>query len=490
MSTDGRRLDACFNPRRIAVVGASERGMYPAGILQNLLDNGYPGEIYPINPARTTVFGLPCYAELNAAPQRADLAIIVVPRRAVLPALGQCLELGVPAAVIITAGFAEADDEGRRLQADMSRLIKDSSLTVVGPNCAGLANIPGQVIATRLGPKGTPPPRPGPVSFVSQSGALMMAVTGLFADRQIGMNRLLSLGNQVDVTLEEALDYLAADTETGVVGAFAEGVNDGRALVNALRRLLLAGRPLVMIKSGRTPAGQRAAATHTAALAGSDRVFEAVCRQWGVVRVDDVRELLDTIAVMAAFGHRLDGAGRLAIVTQSGGLGSLSADLCELAGLQLPSLSERTQSALRAMPPFAGLHGEGTRLYNPTDVQGAAVIGAATAETLAPFLDDDSTDAVLLLLAKSSVREEDGPTAEAIIAAARCSPKPLLVVWTGQRYPHGDTVWPLAHRMLVEAGIPLFDQPSDCIRALARATRYWRFRSAWLDDPEHIDAGA
>ena len=487
MSSDGHRLDACFNPRRTAVVGASERGMYPAGILRNLLDNDYPGDIYPINPSRTTVFGLPCYPALSATPHRPDLAIVVVPRHAVLPALQQCVELGVPAAVIISAGFAEADDEGRALQAEMSRLIQGSSMTVVGPNCAGLANSPGRVIAARL----PAPPQPGPVSFVSQSGALMMAMMGLFADRHIGMSRLISLGNQVDVTLAETLDYLAVDTETGVVGAFAEGVNDGRALVAALRRLLLAGRPLVLIKSGRTPAGQRAAATHTAALAGSDRVFEAVCRQWGVIRVDDVRELLDTVAVMAAFGRRLDGIGRLAIVTQSGGLGSLSADMCELAGLTLPALSEQTRAALRALPGLAGL-GE---LHNPADVQGAAVIGPATAETLAPFMDDVGTDAVLLLLAKSSVRQEDGPTAEAIITAARRSPKPLLVVWTGQRYPHGGGAgsagtWPLAHRMLVEAGIPLFDQPSDCIRALARASGYWRFRAAWLDDPEHTDAGA
>ena len=210
--------------------------MYPAGLLRNLLDYGFAGDIYPINPNRETVFGLRCYASLEDVPERPDLAILVIPRRFVLPTLRQCVALNIPAALIITAGFAEADDEGKQLQTEIVELLSDSSLTVIGPNCAGLANITNGVIATRL----TSPPQAGSVSFVSQSGALMMALYGMFADRWIGLSRLISLGNQVDVTLADGLDYLAQEEETAVIGAFVEGVKNGRNFANALQTALAA----------------------------------------------------------------------------------------------------------------------------------------------------------------------------------------------------------------------------------------------------------
>ena len=472
MSTESSSLDPFFRPRRIAVVGASEQGMYPAGILQNLMNYGYSGELYPVNPGRERVFGLRCYSDVTQTPCPADLAILTVPRRAVLPVLQQCLQAGIPAALIITAGFAEADQEGQQLQQEMVRLLADTPLRVIGPNCAGLANIPGRVIATRL----PAPPRDGPISFVSQSGALMMAFYGLFADRHIGLDRLLSLGNQVDVTLAASLAYLVAEPQTEVVGAFVEGIVDGQALVAALRQALLAGKPVVLVKSGRTAAGQRAAASHTAALAGSDRVFAAVCRQFGAIQVEDVGELVNTLQVLSAFGRRLDAPGRLALVTQSGGLGSLAADLSQMAGLDLPAPGETIRATLRALPFLLDFD----NLGNPADVRGAGVIGQNTAKTLAPFMVDPNSDAVVLLLAKSSVREQDAQTAAAIVSVARQYEKPLLVVWVGQRQPIGESAWPPAETILLQGGVPVFSQPGDCIRALGRAVAYWGFRRSWL----------
>lgn len=485
-STDADRLDLFFNPRRIAIVGASERGMYPAGILRNLLDHGFGGEIYPVNPNREAVFGLPCYADVTRTPRPVDLAILTVPRHAVLPTLHQCRSAGVPAVLIITAGFAEADEQGRQLQAQLVDFLKQAPPLpggrkggVIGPNCAGLANFPNRVVATRL----PAPPRPGSVAFVSQSGALMMALYGVFADRHVGLSKLLSLGNQVDVGLAESLAYLAADPQTAVIGAFVEGVREGPAFVDAARQALAAAKPLVLIKVGRTAAGRQAALTHTAALTGSDRVFDAVCRQFGVFRVDDVNELVATVQVMAAVGSRLAWRANIAVVTQSGGLGSLTADLCELAGLHLPPLSDRVQGRLRGLPDILDFG----VLGNPTDVRGASVIGPATRETLAPFLEDPGSDVVLLLLAKSAVREQDADTAAAIVEAVQQSDKPLVAVWVGQRYPDGETGWPLGHRLLTEAGIPLFEQPGEAVRALARAAGYTRFRDRWLDHGEGDD---
>ncbi len=484
------KLDHFFNPRRIALVGASERGMYPAGLLRNLLDYGFPGDIYPVNPKREAVFGLPCYPDLAQTPQVPDLAILVIPRRFVLPTLRQCLELGIPAALVITAGFAEADEEGKRLQAEMAALLADAPLTVIGPNCAGLANITGRVIATRLTtpPKAGWSPKVGRVSFVSQSGALMMALYGLFADRNLGLSRLISLGNQVNVTLADGLAYLAKEEETAVIGAFVEGVKNGRAFAAALKTALIAGKPIILVKSGRTELGQAAAATHTAALAGSDRVFTAVCRQYGVIQVDDVDEMADTVALLAAFGDKLRGR-RISLVTQSGGMGSLTADLCHRAGLELPPLSDNVQNQLHALPHL--LHFDA--LGNPADVRGASVIGEATAKTLAPFLADPDTDVVLLLLAKSALREGEDKTAKAIIQAAQSAEKPLIVVWVGQReirdwrLETGDSIASLqspATKLLTDAGIPVFASSSRAIGALARAVGYWQFRADWLTDPE------
>ena len=466
------RLELFFNPSRIAIIGASERGMYPAGVLRNLLHYGLPGEIYPVNPRRKAVFGLPAYPDVTQTPHRPDLAIIIVPRRVVPGVLEQCAAIGVPAAIIITAGFAEADDEGRALQDTIQQIIAKHDMAVIGPNCAGLADIPHRVVATLL----PAPLQPGPVSFLSQSGALMMALYGLFVDRRIGMNRLISLGNQVDVTFAEALQALAEDEGTRIISAFVEGFQRGDEFVQGLHRALLANKPVVLIKSGRTAKGQQIAFTHTAALAGSDRVFDGVCQQYGAIRVDDVEELMDTVALLAAFHGRLKPRGRVALVSQSGGLASLTADMAERYGLEAPPLNPELRRRIRSLPHILDFGA----LENPTDVRGAAVIGDATADTLRPFLEDPDTDAVVLLLAKSSVQEQNASTARAIVRAAQAHEKPLAVVWVGQKRVLEPVDHPLAVDILREAGIPLFHQPNDALRALARAVQYVRFRKNYL----------
>jgi len=478
MSSTPHRLDPFFNPQRIAIIGASERGMYPSGVLRNLLDYGYKGEVYPVSLSRETVFGLKAYPDITKTPQTPDLAIIIVPRKAVLATLKQCVQKGVPAAVVITAGFAESDDEGKVLQTKLADFIKTNPITVIGPNCAGLADMHTKAISTRL----PVPPKAGTVSFVSQSGALMMALYGLFADRQIGMNRILSLGNQLDVNLSESIAYLVADEKTQVIGTFIEGLQDAPAFANTLQEALIIGKSIILLKSGRTESGQAAAATHTAALAGSAKVFDAVCEQFGAIQVNDISEMMDTLQLAATFGDKLQGAGKIALVTQSGGLGSLSADLVEGFGLIAPPLSKALSQKLLDLPhiPDFGL------LANPSDVRGSSVIGEATAETLAPFLNDSDTDAVVLLLAKSAVREQDVETAKSIVDATKSSEKPLIVIWVGQRHPVDDPDWALGHEILREAGIPLFAQASDGLRALSHLFHHWQFREKWLENPTNL----
>jgi acetyltransferase len=434
--------------------------MYPAGIVRNLQRYGFAGRIYPVNPGRATVFDLPCYPNLSALPERPDLVVILIPRDAVPTVIDECLTLDLKAAIIITAGFREGDAEGGVLEESIRRRIAGSDLAIIGPNCAGLANLTTGMVVTRL----PAPPLAGDVAFVSASGALMMALQGVFANVHLGLSRLVSVGNQLDVGLIDVLDYLAEDPDTRAIGAFVEGLEDGRRFVQAAARARQCGKPLVLVKSGRTTAGQQAAATHTAALAGSDRVFRSACRQAGVVVVDDMDDLVRTLQLFSAWAGRIPTGRRLALVTQSGGMGSLTADLATLAGFDLPDLPPNLQAQLRAMPHLLTFNDYG----NPADVRGAGAVGAAVARTLTPFLEDPSFDIVILLLAKSAVEEREVETAQALAELATTARKPFCVVWVGQRHGVKDEQTEQPLRILRDAGIPVFGQSSACIASLAK----------------------
>jgi acyl-CoA synthetase (NDP forming) len=470
------RLEKFFNPRAIAVIGASEQGLYPAGILRNLIEFGFPGPVYPVNPNQKHIFGMEAYPSIEQTPGPVDLAIVVVNRSRVLPVVAQCAAVGVQAVLIITAGFAESDAEGVQLQAQLADLIKSSELAVLGPNCAGYAGLRGRLVATRL----PCPAQIGGVSFISQSGALMMALYGVFIDHCLGLNKIISVGNQVDIDLGTGLTYLAQDPETHVIGAFVEGVKDGASLVGAMQAALQNGKPLVLVKSGRTGSGQKAAATHTAAVAGSDFVFQSVCRQFGVHLAADIREMVDVLRVQAAFGDRLMNFERWMVVTQSGGMGSLAADAIENAGMFLNPPGVGLQQALRSVEHLSAIiHWE-----NPADVRGASLRGSATQKTLRPFLEDAENDLVLLLLARSLVQSADEETAQAICQVVRETDKPLVVVWVGQHISVDQPARLSADQLLTQAGIPVFPQVSDAVQALNAARQYWLSRQLALQHAE------
>ena len=472
------RVGRFFAPASIAIVGASEEGMYPAGILQDLLRYGYAGRSYPVNPKRAAVFGLRCYPSLTALPEVPDLAILIVPRRAVLAVVDEAIALGVGAAIIITAGFAESDGEGRRLEDALRARLRGCGMAAIGPNCAGLASMVspfGPLVATRL----PAPPRAGAVGFASASGALMMALQGIFADAGLGLSRLVSLGNQADVTLSDVLEFMAGDPATQVMGAFVEGIDDGRRFARVAQQAQGAGKPFVVLKSGRSPAGQQAAATHTAALATPDRSFSAVCRHAGVILADDVGDLTRTLHACAAWAGRFPRGRRVALVTQSGGMGSLAADLAGAAGLELPPLPPALEEQLLALPALKGVGALG----NPADVRGAAALGSAAAEVVRLVAAAPEFDAVVLLLAKSAVAARELDTARALAALMPELDKPFAVAWAGQRLPASAADTPEPLRILRAAGIPLFEQAGDCLRVLARLAAWQEQRAQRLASP-------
>ncbi|HUX20012.1 MAG TPA: CoA-binding protein [Spirochaetia bacterium] len=465
-------MKAMFEPRIVAHVGASETGLYPADVFRSLLSS--KAAVFAVNPNRSEVFGERSYPSLAELPERPDLAVITVRAELVPDVLARCVDAAIPAALVFASGFAEAGREGTTLQRRLEEFA--DKILVLGPNCAGFANISGQVVATRLYSK----LRSGSVSFVSQSGALMMALHGSFSEGRVGLRFLVSVGNQLNLTIESILCHFADDPPTKVAAVFLEGISDGTGFVEALKRNMDEGKPVVILRAGRTSVGRRLAETHTAAVAGSARVLEAMCRQFGAVLVDDVGELISVSRLFEVFGRKI--TGRIAYLTQSGGLGSLTGDLAKLAGLDPRPLSAGLQKLLRDRRIVP----EQQTLLNPVDLRGDAMRGRAIVENAAPFFEDAETDVVVLLFAKNPNREVEQETASGVIELSRRYEKPLLVVWVGD-FEEEDRPGVSAVKTIRRAGIPVFTEPGAAVRAIAMVDGYYRFRNG-LEGGAHGNA--
>lgn len=449
----GSSLNSFFLPRSVAHIGASERGLYPSELFRTLME--WNGPVYPVNPGREKVFSVPAYPSVDLLPEVPDLALITVSRDRVIPLVQDCIRTGIGAAVIISSGFAESDEKGQILQERLKKL--SEKIRIIGPNCAGLASVFTGFTLTRLFCR----PRSGGVSFVSSSGALMMALFGSFAGRGIGIRFTASVGNQVDVTLEEVLDYFIEEGGSRVLTAFIEGIGSSDRYISTLIKARERGIPLILVKSGTSDAGSRAAATHTASIASSGRVFTEISRQYGAFVVESPAAMLDLALVAETVGKPR--GGRIAIVSQSGGAASLTADLISRRpALSLPDLPARTAekiSHLEGIPDYA-------RLMNPLDARGDIMRGASIAEIIGIITDSDAFDLVVLLFAKNPNREIEEETARGIISGRDRSTIPLLVIWMGEG--EGGTGASGAFSLLKEAGIALFYDPAPAVSAIAK----------------------
>jgi len=467
---NGRNLDPLFRPKSIAIIGASETGLYQAGILRNLLRYGYSGKIFPINPRREIVQGLKSYRKILDVEDDVDLAVIVIPRGFVLDILDQCEKKGVKAVVIITAGFGEADDYGKYLQKKIEEFAKKTGIIICGPNTAGFANIRENIpVIARL----DPPPIPGNVAFVSQSGALMMALYGVFADKSVGLSFIASTGNQADLEISECMKYFVEDENTKVIAAFVEGFSKISNFMETADLALMKGKPIIILKVGRTKVGAAAALTHTGSLTGSDKVYDAVFKQKGIIRVDDVDELVDTAKVFSLFIDRIPEGDGIAVITQSGGLGSLTADLCGAYGLNLPELSGRTLERLLSLDELLTFGS----LRNPADVRGEGTRAHMLPKVLEPFIDDEKYSYIVILLARPAIGEEDIETARTIVELSKNTTKPILVVWVGRKMPDsGGNLDSQPYRILEKNGVPVFHSPGACLKVLRHLISYVKFR--------------
>ncbi|MHB8731090.1 MAG: bifunctional acetate--CoA ligase family protein/GNAT family N-acetyltransferase [bacterium] len=453
-------LRAFFAPRAVAVIGASRRrGTIGGEVFHNLLRDGFEGPVYPVNPAAPVVQSVPAYRTVGEIPGPVDLAVVTVPAEHVCDVAAQCAQKSVRALVVISAGFGEGGAEGKARQAELVRICRTSGMRLVGPNCMGLLNTDA---AVRLNATFAPQmPPAGRVAFSTQSGALGLAIIDYAASLGLGLSTFVSVGNKADISGNDLLNYWETDPGTDVILLYLESFGNPRRFARIARRV---GRtkPIVAVKSGRSPAGTRAASSHTGALVASDVTVDALFRQAGVIRTDTLEELFDVASLLA--NQPAPAGNRVAVVTNGGGAGVLCADACEAQGLVLPAFGEETQSRLRALLPAEA------SVQNPVDMLAAAgadqyrqAVGLAAA--------DPNVDAVVVIFVPPLVTEA-GDVARALVDAAReiDRRKPVLTVFMSAR---GVPDALRAH----DVRLPSYVFPEAAAIALARAARYGEWRS-------------
>ncbi len=383
------RLRTLFEPRSIALVGASDKSTWSLMIHVGLTQGGFDGKVYYINPRNPTVHGQPTVASLSAIGEPVDLCYIMVGTEGVLPVLQDMIAADIHNAVVLTGGFAEQDEHGRELQEEITRLAAEHDLAIIGPNCMGYINMTRSTEAM-----GSLPERPiltGSVALISQSGALGGMMLNYAHTQDVGLSMLISTGNEATVSVTDALQYAIEDEATKVIAIFMETIREPERFIQMARLAFERGKPIVALKAGRSEVTARVALTHTGALTGDDRVIDALLRQLDVVRVNSVEELILAANVFARVG-RLPGR-RLSVVAISGGACDLAADLAAEAGIELPVFTEQTRNDLRTLLPTLG------PANNPLDVTGAAMNNQALMGQLLEVVTHDSQlDAVLCMM--------------------------------------------------------------------------------------------
>lgn len=341
------RFNPLFQARSVAIFGASGNpGKWGYVVLRNLINGGFSGPIYPINPDADKILGKNVYRSLADVPQAPDLAVIVVPPPAVLAAVRECAEKGVPAAVIITAGFAELGEEGNALQEKIVRTAREKGMMLVGPNCNGFMS-PWHKLYIDFPSYFVPP---GGIAVVGQSGGIMDGFARQIMMRGMGCSLCVASGNEADLHMEDYLAYLAKDENTKVILCYIEGFKDGKRFFQIAREVTRK-KPVIVFKAGRTKAGAQAAKSHTASLAGDDAVFDGICRQTGIIRARNLHQMLN---IGAAFLYQPLAAGsRIGVITAGGGWGVMTADECAALGMDIVSLPRKTINKLDAiLPPW------------------------------------------------------------------------------------------------------------------------------------------
>src|ERR1035437_2795891 len=467
---DVHPLDPIFKPQSVALIGASERpGSVGRNVLWNLISSPFGGTLYPVNPKRSNILGIRTYPSLTDLPEVVDLVVITTPAESVPPLIKEAVGLGIPAAIVISAGFKEVGEAGKKLEAEIMDMIR-GKMRLIGPNCLGVMNPVMGLNATFA----TTIARPGNVAFISQSGALCTAVLDWSLKENVGFSSFVSIGSMLDVNWGDLIDYFGNDPRTTSIVIYMESIGDARSFLSAAREVSLT-KPIIVIKAGRTAAAAKAAASHTGSLTGSDEVFDAAFRRSGVLRVNSIADIFFMSDVLAK--QPRPRGKRLCILTNAGGPGVLATDALVAGGGELAELSPETLKAFDEILPAQWSHN------NPVDI-----LGDAEPERYAKSLEiaakDPSIDGMLVVL---TPQDMTNPTqiAEKLKPYAKGLGKPVLASWMG-----GAEV-AAGEQILNQAGIPTFQFPDSAVRAFNYMWRYsYNLKGLYETPalPQHADA--
>ncbi len=455
-----------FHPGSVAVVGASripEKVGY--GVFANLVQAGFRGKIYGVNPGGGELFGHPLYPSIDAIPGPVDLGVFVVAPNAILEGIPRLAAKGMRAGIVISAGFKEIGGAGVALERSLREAARSAGVRVLGPNCLGLINTHACLNVSFS--RGTPPK--GNISFFSQSGALCTAVLDRAIGENTGFSKFISLGNKADISESDVLEYLADDPDTRVILGYVESVDDGRRFLR-VARTVTPRKPIILVKAGSTAAGARAASSHTGSLAGSDSAYSAAFRQAGILRAEMVEDLFDFAQGFSLQPVPKD--GRLMILTNAGGPGILATDKASQLGMRLAEVSDTLRGKiLTKVPPTASL-------ANPLDI-----IGDARADryrgVLVALADEPSIDIILVLLTPQAMTEPE-ETARAVLSTLSGAGKTVFASFLGEATVKDS------RRILTEGGIPNYRSPERAVYTANAMLRYSRLRTA--DFPEGEEA--
>lgn len=456
-----KSLEKIFNPNSVAVIGASEvPGKAAERRTRSLIEGGYKGDIYLINPKRSELFGRKAYPSITEVGKEIDLVMIVVAPRFLTSAVADGIKMGAKGIIIITAGLGETGETGKKIEADLLDIAFKSGTYIIGPNCSGMYSA-----SANMNLLGVPPLRKGGLSVIAQSGNVIDSITHYAQLRKLGFSKIISAGNAIGIKLYEYIDYLKNDPDTKVIMLYLEGIKEGNQLVRAARETIKQ-KPIIALKVGRTEAGARAAASHTGSLVGDDLIVEAIFRQVGIIRVSNVDELFDMGEVFSSCP--LPQGNRVAILSEGGGDNSIAADNAEKYGIEVPILSKTTQEKMR---PFLL---EGMPAHNPIDYGGTAEENPhMIVECCRVCMEDDKVDVLFITgffggfkdIIAPHVEELEEQTSQELVELIEKYKKPLFV---HSSFAH-ESIKSL--EILKSSGIPVFEsseRTAQCMGALMR----------------------
>lgn len=462
-----RKLSSIFRPQRIALIGVKNEPKSVGGItLSNLVGGGFKGVVYPVNPNHEAVLGIQCYPNVASLPKTPDLAVITTGAKMVPQLIRECGEAGINGIIIMSAGFKEIGEEGRKLE-EQVKAEKDKfpEMRVLGPNCLGVI-VPSMQMNVSFA---ADMPKSGHVAFISQSGALCTSVLDWALEENLGFSYFVSIGNSMDVSFGDLIDYFGQDPNTKSIVLYVESITKARSFMTAARAFARK-KPIIVFKAGRFPESAKAAASHTGAIASGDSIYNAVFRRAGIARVFDIGDIFDFTDLMGR--KRIPKGANLAIVTNAGGPGVMATDTLIANNGKLCELSDETMEKLNDLLPHYWSHG------NPIDVLGDASPERFTKATRI-VLKDNGVDAVLVILTPQAMTDPTG-TAREIIKISESTNKPIMAAWLGGRSMNEGI------EIFNNAGIAVFQTPEQAIRAFMTLVRYARNLDALFETPKDV----